>query len=86
MEIIEELEPHRRTVYCGSLGYIGFDGNMDCNIAIRTLLYHDGKMYCWAGGGIVVDSVMEAEYQECFDKAAALLHLLETKEIKDVGS
>lgn len=86
MEIIEELEPHRRTVYCGSIGYIGFDGNMDCNIAIRTLVYHDNKMYCWAGGGIVVDSVMEAEYQESFDKAAALLHLLETREIKDVGS
>jgi len=86
MEIIEELEPDRRTVYCGSMGYIGFDGNMDCNIAIRTLVYHDNKMYCWAGGGIVVDSVMESEYQESFDKAAALLHLLETREIKDVGS
>jgi para-aminobenzoate synthetase component 1 len=86
MEIIEELEPHRRTVYCGSIGYTGFDGNMDCNIAIRTLVYHGNRMYCWAGGGIVVDSVMEAEYQESFDKAAALLHLLETREIKDVGS
>jgi len=86
MEIIEELEPHRRKVYCGSMGYVGFDGNMDCNIAIRTLLYHAGKMYCWAGGGIVSDSVMEAEYQECFDKAAAMLYLLETREIKEVGS
>jgi para-aminobenzoate synthetase component 1 len=86
MEIIEELEPHRRKIYCGSMGYVGFDGNMDCNIAIRTLLYHAGKMYCWAGGGIVSDSVMEAEYQECFDKAAAMLYLLETREIKEVGS
>ncbi len=86
MEIIEELEPHRRNVYCGSIGYIGFDGNMDCNIAIRTLVYHQDKMYCWAGGGIVADSMMEAEYQECFDKAAALLFLLETKEIRQVGS
>ena len=86
MEIIEELEPHRRKIYCGSIGYIGFDGNMDCNIAIRTLLYHNNKMYCWAGGGIVMDSVMEAEYQECYDKAAALLYLLETRKIKDVGS
>lgn len=86
MEIIEELEPHRRKVYCGAIGYIGFDGSMDCNIAIRTLVYHDNRMYCWAGGGIVMDSMMEAEYQECFDKAAALLHLLETREIKDVGS
>lgn len=82
MEIIEELEPHRRNVYCGSLGYTGFDGNMDSNIAIRTLLHHNDHMYCWAGGGIVQDSVMEAEYQECFDKAAALLHILETRKIK----
>ena len=86
MEIIEELEPHRRNIYCGSIGYAGFDGNMDCNIAIRTMVYHANKMYCWAGGGIVYDSVMEAEYQECFDKAAALLHLLETRTIKDVAS
>ncbi|MGH8120115.1 MAG: aminodeoxychorismate synthase component I [Gammaproteobacteria bacterium] len=86
MEIIEELEPHRRKIYCGSMGYVGFDGNMDCNITIRTLLYHAGKMYCWAGGGIVNDSVMEAEYQECFDKAAAMLYLLETREIREVGS
>ncbi len=86
MEIIEELEPHRRKVYCGAIGYVGFDGNMDTNIAIRTLVHHDNKMYCWAGGGIVYDSVMEAEYQECYDKAAALLHLLETREVKDVGS
>jgi len=86
MEIIEELEPHRRKIYCGSMGYVGCDGNMDCNIAIRTLLYHAGNMYCWAGGGIVSDSVMESEYQECFDKAAAMLYLLETREIKEVGS
>ncbi len=86
MEIIEELEPHRRTVYCGSIGYIGFDGNMDCNIAIRTMVHYQDKMYCWAGGGIVNDSVMEAEYQECYDKAAALLKLLEKKEVKGVAS
>ena len=86
MEIIEELEPHRRNVYCGSMGYVGFDGNMDCNITIRTLVYHQDRMYCWAGGGIVADSVMDAEYQECFDKAAPLLRLLETKEIRHVGS
>ena len=86
MEIIEELEPHRRKVYCGSMGFVGFDGNMDCNIAIRTLLYHADRMYCWAGGGIVSDSVMEAEYQECYDKAAAMLYLLETREIREVGS
>ena len=77
MEIIEELEPHRRGVYCGSIGYIGFDGNMDTNIAIRTLVHSDNTIRFWAGGGIVNDSVMEDEYQESFDKAAALLKLLE---------
>jgi para-aminobenzoate synthetase component 1 len=77
MEIIEELEPHRRSVYCGAIGYVGFDGAMDTNIAIRTLVYHQGWMHCWAGGGIVMDSEMEAEYQECLDKAAALLRLME---------
>ncbi len=79
MEIIEELEPHRRNVYCGSMGYIGFDGDMDTNITIRTLVHHDDKFYCWAGGGIVADSEMRSEYQECFDKAEALLKLFEYK-------
>lgn len=76
MEIIEELEPNRRGIYCGSIGYIGFDGNMDTNIAIRTLVYSDGSIRFWAGGGIVNDSVMDDEYQESFDKAAAMLQLL----------
>ena len=76
MEIIEELEPNRRGVYCGAIGYIGFNGNMDTNIAIRTLVHADGSIRCWAGGGIVNDSVAEEEYQESFDKAAALLDLL----------
>ena len=76
MEVIEELEPHRRGVYCGSIGYIGFNGNMDSNIAIRTLVHSNNTIRFWAGGGIVNDSVVEAEYQECFDKAAALLDLL----------
>jgi len=76
MEIIEELEPHRRGIYCGAIGYIGFDGNMDTNIAIRTLVHNHGTIRFWAGGGIVNDSVLDEEYQECFDKAAALLQLL----------
>lgn len=76
MEIIEELEPHRRGVYCGSIGYIGFDGAMDTNIAIRTLVHSAGTARFWAGGGIVADSEAEAEYQETLDKAAALLGLL----------
>lgn len=77
MEIIEELEPHRRGVYCGAIGYIGFDGNMDTSIAIRTLVYSEQTLRFWTGGGIVADSDVEQEYQECFHKAQALLHLLE---------
>ena len=77
MEIIEELEPNRRGVYCGSIGYIGFNGGMDTNIAIRTLVHSDATIRFWAGGGIVNDSVADAEYQECFDKAAAMLKVLE---------
>ena len=76
MEIIEEIEPHRRGVYCGAIGYIGFNGNMDTNIAIRTFVHSNKTIRCWAGGGIVNDSVMEEEYQESFDKAEALLQLL----------
>jgi len=77
MEIIEELEPNRRGVYCGAIGYIGFDGNMDSNIAIRTLVHSKKTIRFWAGGGIVNDSVVEEEYQESFDKAAAMLDLLQ---------
>ncbi|MFZ2449365.1 MAG: aminodeoxychorismate synthase component I [Methylovulum miyakonense] len=77
MEVIEELEPHRRGVYCGSIAYIGFDGNMDSNIAIRTLVQSGDSIRFWAGGGIVNDSVLAEEYQECFDKAAALLRVLQ---------
>jgi len=77
MQIIEELEPQRRGVYCGAIGYIGFDGNMDTNIAIRTLVCSGGSVRFWAGGGIVADSQLDEEYQETFDKAAALLKLLQ---------
>ena len=77
MEIIEELEPNRRGVYCGSIGYIGYNGNMDSNIAIRTLVHSDNTIRFWAGGGIVNDSDLDAEYQESFDKAAAMLSLLQ---------
>ena len=77
MEIIEELEPHRRGVYCGSVGYIGYDGAMDSNIAIRTLVYNHGVLRFWAGGGIVRDSQMGAEFQETLDKATAMQRLIE---------
>jgi para-aminobenzoate synthetase component I len=76
MEIIEELEDCRRGIYCGSIGYIGFDGTMDSNIAIRTLTVRDNELEFWAGGGIVADSQASAEYQETLDKAAAILEAL----------
>ena len=77
MQIIDEVERYRRGVYCGAIGYIGFDGGMDTNIAIRTLTVSHGAVRFWAGGGIVFDSEVQAEYQESFDKAYALLMLLE---------
>ncbi len=77
MEIIEELEPHRRGLYCGAIGYIGFDGNMDTNIAIRTLVYSNGEIRFWAGGGIVADSEMQMEYRETWDKASSMLELMQ---------
>lgn len=86
MEIIEELEPNRRGIYCGSVGYVGFDGNMDTNIAIRTLVHSDHVIRFWAGGGIVADSDPEQEYQECYHKAAALLHLLDQFRVKKAGA
>ncbi|GGI87168.1 aminodeoxychorismate synthase component I [Shewanella gelidii] len=76
MEIIEELEPSRRNIYCGSIGYISQDGKMDTSITIRTLLATEGKLYCSAGGGIVADSEMEAEYQESYDKVNKILPVL----------
>lgn len=76
VQIIEQLEPHRRGVYCGAIGYVGWDGNMDCNIVIRTLVYSGGIIRCWAGGGIVADSDCGAEYQETLDKASGMLALL----------
>ncbi|PHS24068.1 MAG: aminodeoxychorismate synthase, component I [Methylophaga sp.] len=76
MEIIEELEPHQRGIYCGSIAYIGFDGKMDSNITIRTLVYSQNRLRFWAGGGIVADSEADAEYQEIDDKAAAILKII----------
>jgi para-aminobenzoate synthetase component 1 len=80
MQIIEALEPQRRSIYCGCIGYLGFDGGMDLNIAIRTLLSASERIYAWAGGGIVADSAVESEFQESLDKAAALLAILEAEE------
>lgn len=76
MQIIEELEPCRRSVYCGAIGYISQHGHMDTNIAIRTLVCANQQIYCWAGGGIVADSNAASEYQETFDKVARILPVL----------
>ena len=76
MEIIDELEPVRREVYCGNVIRLGFDGDLDSSITIRTALMRDDRLYYWAGGGIVADSGCAAEYQESLDKAAAFLALI----------
>jgi para-aminobenzoate synthetase component 1 len=78
MQIIEELEPNRRGVYCGAIGYVGFDGNMDTSIAIRTAVYSmdengAGEINFYAGGGIVADSVLDKEYAETLDKASSMM-------------
>jgi para-aminobenzoate synthetase component 1 len=72
MEIIDELEPTCRHIYTGSIGYIGFDGDMDMNIVIRTILVKKDRAYYQVGGGIVWDSTPEKEYQETLDKGIAL--------------
>jgi para-aminobenzoate synthetase component 1 len=89
MEIIEELEPHRRGLYCGAIGYIGFDGGMDTSIAIRTGVYSAGEFRFWAGGGIVADSELQKEYRETLDKASSMLQLMQCfsaeRSMTDVG-
>jgi para-aminobenzoate synthetase component 1 len=76
MEIIAELEPSRRGVYCGSIGYWSTTGEMDTSIAIRTAVVRDGRIYFSAGGGIVADSDPEQEYQETLDKVRAIVDAL----------
>lgn len=76
MQIIDELEPSRRSVYCGSLGYVDIRGHMDTSIAIRTAVADDGHLHLWGGGGLVADSDGEAEYQETWDKIRHLMSAL----------
>ncbi len=76
MDIIEELEPHQRSVYCGSIGYLSACGNMDTSITIRTLVCHSQQIHCWAGGGLVADSNVDSEYQETYDKVNKILPTL----------
>jgi len=80
MEIIDEFEPTRRGPYAGAVGYVDFSGNMDTCIALRTMVFSGEKVYIQAGGGIVADSVGEAEYQETLNKARALVRAIEVAE------
>ena len=77
MEIIDELEPTKRGVYAGAVGYLGFNGDMDLAIAIRTAVVKNGRLYVQAGGGIVADSVPANEWQETQNKARAVLRAAE---------
>jgi anthranilate synthase component 1 len=77
MEIIDELEPERRGLYAGAVGYFGAGGDMDTCIALRTALIKDGTMYVQAGGGVVADSDPEDEFQESRNKARALIRAAE---------
>ena len=76
MEIIHELEPHPRSIYCGAIGYIRSNGDMDTNITIRTLVCSNEQIHCWAGGGLVADSECDSEYQETLDKVGKILPTL----------
>lgn len=76
MEIIDELEPTRRSIYCGSIGYFSFNGDLDLNICIRTFLLKGHQVYFQLGGAVVYDSDPEAEYQETLDKGRALFKAL----------
>jgi anthranilate synthase component 1 len=79
MEIIDELEPCRRGIYAGSVGYFSFNGNMDTAISIRTIVFEGRKAYVQAGAGIVADSMPEREYQETVSKARGMIKALEGK-------
>ena len=80
MQIIDEFEPTRRGCYAGAVGYVDFAGNMDTCIALRTVVYLDGKAHVQAGGGIVADSIPANEYEETLNKARALLKAIEIAE------
>ncbi len=80
MEIIDELEPHRRGPYAGAVGYMDYGGNMDTCIALRTMVIQGDTAYVQAGAGIVADSVPESEYQETLNKARGLLRAIEITE------
>lgn len=80
MEILQELEPTKRGLYAGAIGYLGYDGNIDSCIAIRTMIIQNSKVYIQAGAGIVADSVPENEYEETENKAKALIRAVQVAE------
>jgi anthranilate synthase component 1 len=86
MEIISELEPDRRGPYGGAVGYVGFNGNLDTAITIRTVILKDGLAHVQAGAGIVADSRPEAEYLETVNKARALLRAIDLAEELTAGA
>jgi para-aminobenzoate synthetase component 1 len=77
MEIIDQLEPIQRSIYCGSIGYICASNQMDTNIAIRTVIADNSELHCWGGGGIVADSNADSEYEESMNKIRLILDTLE---------
>ena len=76
MEIIQELEPDHREIFCGSIFLLSANGRLDSNIAIRSLLCHEKQIHCWAGGGLVADSEADAEFEETWSKVGKLLDAL----------
>ncbi len=76
MEVIDELEPTARNIYTGAIGYFGFDGTLDLNIAIRTIVKKGQQFYFQVGGGITWDSDAQAEYKETLDKAGSIMKAL----------
>ena len=82
MEIIDELEPCKRGIYAGAIGYIGWHGNLDTAIAIRTAVLTGDRVYVQAGAGLVADSVPRREWNETMDKARALLRAVAMAEVR----
>jgi para-aminobenzoate synthetase component 1 len=76
MQVIRELEPHAREIYCGAIGYVSLNGKAQFNVAIRTMAVKDGQAHFWSGGGIVADSDPQAEYEETLVKARGMIRAL----------
>ena len=85
MQIISRLEPHRRGIYAGAVGYVGYTGELDTCIALRTIVMRDGVAEMQAGAGIVADSVAELEHEECMNKIAALRRAVDLAETGNYG-